>query len=246
LGLDADPVPETVVQVPLSLSLGVLAARVAVVTLHRSWSTPASEVVGRESTVIVTSDVVTAHPPLAVVMVHLNTDVSPTVSPVTPDVGSLMSVTIADPDSTDQPAESVPDGVLAANVAVIILQRFWSGPAAAMVPDESTLIVTSLNVGAQPPNSEAIVQRNTEENPMVSPVIPELRLLGEVITADPDTTVHVPFSLSLVVFPAKVVVVIPQRFWSGPASAIVVVESTLMTTSSKEGTHPPNPDVIVH
>lgn len=77
-----------------------------------------------ESTVIVTSDVVTAQPPLCVVMVHLNTEVSPIDSPVTPDVGSLISVTIADPDTTDHAPESVPEGVFAASVAVMILQRF--------------------------------------------------------------------------------------------------------------------------
>jgi hypothetical protein len=77
-----------------------------------------------ESEVIVTSEVVTAQPPLCVVMVHLSTDVSPTESAVTPEAGLLMSVTIALPEITAQPPESVPVGELAANVAVIRLQRF--------------------------------------------------------------------------------------------------------------------------
>jgi hypothetical protein len=57
-------------------------------------------------------------------MVHLNTDVSPILNPVTPDVGSLRSVTIAVPERTAHPPESVPVGELAARVAVIILHRF--------------------------------------------------------------------------------------------------------------------------
>jgi hypothetical protein len=124
LTADAVPVPETVVHVPVSLGLGVLAAMVVVVTLHRSWSGPPTAIVVAESTVIVISEVVAGHPPLTVVMVHLNTEVLPMDSPVTPEVGSLISVTIADPESTDQVPVSVPDGVFAANVAVIILQRF--------------------------------------------------------------------------------------------------------------------------
>ena len=87
--LDVNPVPDAVVHVPVSLGLGVLAAMVVVVTLHRFWVGPPAAAVVAESTVMVTSEVVTAQPPLWVVMVQRNTDVSPTESPVTPDVGSL-------------------------------------------------------------------------------------------------------------------------------------------------------------
>ena len=243
---EAVPVPDSVVHVPVSLGLGVLAAMIVVVTLHRSWSGPPAAAVVAESTVMVTSEVVTAHPPLWVVMVQRNTDVSPTESPVTPDVGSLISVTIAEPERTAHPPESVPDGVFAARVVVMMLQRSWSGPAAATVPEESTLIVTSLNVAGHPPNWEVMVQRSTVEKPIVSPVTPDVGLLTLEADPDPDIVDHVPVSLILVELAARVVMVTPHRFCSVPASAIVVVESEVIVTSLVVSVHPPLADVIVH
>ena len=124
LALNADPVPETVDHAPVSVGLGVLAAMVAVVILHRFWFGPPTATVVTESEVIIISSVVTAQPPLCVVMVHRRTDVSPTASAVTPEVGSLISVIIAVPEITAHPPESVPVGVLAARVATMRLQRF--------------------------------------------------------------------------------------------------------------------------
>ena len=106
--------------------------------------------------------------------------------------------------------------------------------------------MTSLKVGAHPPNCAVMVQRNTDENPMDSPVTPDVGLVGEVTTADPETTDQVPVSLSFVVLPTNVVEVTPHRFCSGPASAIVVIESTLMVTSLGVGAQPPNPEDMVH
>ncbi len=81
-------------------------------------------VVGFGSTVITTSSVVAAQPPKHVVMVHLNVEDAPIVSPVTPEVGLLMDVTTAVPEITDHVPVSLPKGTLAASVAVVVLQRF--------------------------------------------------------------------------------------------------------------------------
>ena len=56
-------------------------------------------------------------------IVHLKVAEAPMVSPVTPEVGEEAVVTLAVPDTTDQ--DPVPIvGVLPANVAVLVLQRF--------------------------------------------------------------------------------------------------------------------------
>lgn len=77
-----------------------------------------------ESELIITSSVVAAQPPFAEVIVHLSVDEPPIVKPVTPDVESLILVTTAVPEITLQVPVSVPDGELAARVAVVILHRF--------------------------------------------------------------------------------------------------------------------------
>ena len=77
-----------------------------------------------ESELIVTSSEEAIHPPFAVVIVHRRVDEPPMVKPVTPDNGSLMLVTTAVPEITDQVPVSLPAGVLAARVAVVVLQRF--------------------------------------------------------------------------------------------------------------------------
>ena len=60
---EADPVPESVVHVPVSATLVVFAASVPEVVLHRFCVGPAAATVMVESTLIVTSEVVGAHPP---------------------------------------------------------------------------------------------------------------------------------------------------------------------------------------
>jgi hypothetical protein len=121
--LDADPVPETVVHVPVSEPAGLLAAKDAVVVLHKFWSGPASATVVAESTLIVTSLVEGGHPPDPGVMVHLNTVVPPMVSPVTDEVGLLTEVADPVPDIADQVPVSEPDGVLAAKIVTVVLHR---------------------------------------------------------------------------------------------------------------------------
>ena len=165
-----------------------------------------------------------AHPPKPAVIVHLNTEVPPIVSPVTAEVSLFTEVTTAVPEITVYVPVSVPAGVFAASVAVVILQRFWSGPAADIVVVGSTFIVTSSVEAGHPPKPEVIVHLKTEVPPIVSPITPEVSLLIEVTTAVPDNTVHVPVSDPAGELAARVAVVILQRFWSGPAADTVVLE----------------------
>jgi hypothetical protein len=130
---------------------------------------------------------------------------------VTPEAGSVRLVTEAVPDTTDHVPVSETATALAAIVAVVVLQRFWSGPALDTVMARSTLIITVSEVGAHPPNSAVIVHAKVEELPMANAVIVEFGSLRLVTTAVPDTTNHVPVSLSLVVLAARLVVVVLQR-----------------------------------
>ena len=59
----ADPVPEIVDQVPVSAPVAALAARVPEVVLQRFCVGPAAAIVIVGSTLMVTSEVVGAHPP---------------------------------------------------------------------------------------------------------------------------------------------------------------------------------------
>src|SRR5437868_2506420 len=77
-------VPLTTVQAPVPVA-GVLAAIVAVVTLHRFWSAPALDVVGGLATLTVISSVLLVQAPL--LMVHLRVALAPTVKPVIVVVG---------------------------------------------------------------------------------------------------------------------------------------------------------------
>lgn len=151
-GLVTVPVPAKILQVPVSVDLGVLPARVDDVVLQISWAGPASAIVVKESEVIVTSEVLGAQPPNPEVMVHLSTVVSPTLSPVTADVSEFMEDANPVPEIVDHVPVSVLAAVLAASVVVVALHRFCVGPAAATVMAESTLMVTSEVVGAHPPN----------------------------------------------------------------------------------------------
>ena len=126
---------------------------------------------------------------------------APTVSPVTPDVGSLGVVTVALPAITvHAPVPTV--GVLPARVAVGP-QIVWSGPAFAVVGDSSLKIVTvSFDAGQTP---LLIVQTNVFA-PTVSPVTPDVGSLGVVTVALPAMTVQAPVP-TVGVLPASVAVV---------------------------------------
>lgn len=140
-------------------------------------------------------------------IVQRKVDEAPMVSDVTPDVGEAGVVTEAVPATTDHKA--VPTtGAFPASVAVVVLHSVWLGPASATVGEAFTVIVTSSVEGAQEPLE--IVQRSTEEAPIVSPVTPEVANAGVVTTAVPDTTDHTPVP-EAGTLPARVAVVVLQR-----------------------------------
>ena len=112
-------VPAITDQAPVPVP-GVLPANVAVLTLHKVWSEPAEDTVGEASTEITTSSVEEAQTPLDIVQRRV--EEAPMVRPVTPDVGEAGVVTVAVPETTDQAPVPVP-GVLAANVAVVVLHK---------------------------------------------------------------------------------------------------------------------------
>ena len=140
-------------------------------------------------------------------MVHLSVAELPTTSPVTPEVESVGVVTVAVPDMTDHdPVPTV--GAFPANVAVVTLHRFWSGPAAATVGMSATLITISSVDEAQDPL--VIVHRSVAEDPGTSPVTPEVDKVGVVTVAVPEITDHDPVPTAGA-FPASVAVVILHK-----------------------------------
>jgi hypothetical protein len=243
---EADPVPETVDQVPVSLALGAFAASVPEVVLQRFCVGPAEAIVVVESEVMVTSEVVGAHPPNPAVIVHLSTVVSPTESPVTAEVSEFTEDADPVPDTVDHVPVSEAATALAARTEAVALQRSWSDPAAATVVVGSTLIVTSEVVGAHPANPAVMVHLRTVVPPMVSPETVEVLLFTASADPDPDTVVHVPVSEPASALAASVPEVVLQRFCVGPAAATVVVGSTLMVTSDVVGAQPAEADVMVH
>jgi hypothetical protein len=147
--------------------------------------------------VITTSSVDGVHP--APLIVHLNV-FAPRPNPVTPDVGLVGVVIVAVPDTTVQaPVPLV--GVLPANVAVVA-HTAWSGPAFDAVKPPLTVMITSSVDEVHDPL--AIVHLNVFA-PTPNPVRPDVGLVGVVIVAVPDTTVHVPVPL-VAVLPASVAV----------------------------------------
>jgi hypothetical protein len=225
-------VPEEIVHVPVPTA-GVLPARVAVFALQRVWSGPAFAVDGVVATLILTSSVELLQAPFDIV--HLNTAVLPETRPVTEDVGEEGVVIVAVPETTDQVPVPVV-GVFPASVVELVLHKFWLGPASAVVGLASTFIVTSLSDVPQAP--AVIVHFNTELVPMVNPVTPEVGEAGVVTEAEPDTTLQLPVP-KVGVLPARVAVVVLQRFWLGPAFDAVGVLFVTIVTSSKESGQTP-------
>ena len=152
-------------------------------------------------TVITTSSTEGGHVPL--LMVQRKVAELPTTKPVTALFGVLGLVTVAVPEMTLH--EPVPtDGVFPESVVEVKLHRLWSAPASAIVGGGSTIIFVVLSELAQVPL--LIVHLNEEESPTVRLVTPEVGDDGNVITAEPDTTVQTPVPIAGV-FPARVPVV---------------------------------------
>ena len=209
---EADPEPESVVHAPVSATLGVFAASVPEVVLQRFCVGPAAATVIAEATLIVTSEVVGAHPPNSEVMVHVRTVVNPMVSPVTVELGSFAEEADPEPEKVVQVPVSETFTELAASEAVVTPQRFCVGPAAAIVVMESEFIVTSEVVGPQPPNPEVMVHLRIVVLPIVSPVTDELGSFADEADPEPESVVNVPVSATLGVFAASVPEVVLQRF----------------------------------
>ncbi len=129
------------------------------------------------------------------------------VKPVTPEVGEAGVVTVAVPAITDQAPVPVA-GVLPANVAVVVLHKVWSEPAADTVGEASTEIITLSVELAQTPLD--IVQRRVDDAPIVKPVTPEVGEEGVVTVAVPDITDQAPVPVPGVLA-AKVAVVVLHK-----------------------------------
>ena len=112
-GAVTEALPAMTVHKPVP-TVGVLPASVAVGP-HTVWSAPAFAVVGDSSLMIVTVSFDGGQMPLPIV--HTNV-FDPTIKPVTPEVGSVGVVTVADPVMTvHAPVPTV--GELPASVAVV-------------------------------------------------------------------------------------------------------------------------------
>ena len=146
------------------------------------------------------------HTPFVIVQVRVAEP--PIKSPVTPDVGEDGVVIVAGPATTAHIPEPTV-GVFPAKVVVVTLQRFWSGPALAIVGSASTTItIESIELGQIP---FEIVHVKVAEVPITKPVTPDEGEEGVVTVAVPATTAHKPVPTTGA-FPANVVVVTLQRF----------------------------------
>lgn len=146
---------------------------------------------------ITTSSEEEAHGELDIV--HLNV-VAPRPRAVTPEVGEVAVVIVADPDTTVHKPVPVA-GVFPASVAVVA-HTLWSAPAFDTVGGASLVITTSSVEDTHDPL--LIVQRSVAE-PVTNPVTPDVGEPGVVTDAVPDTTVHKPVPTEGV-FPASDVV----------------------------------------
>ncbi len=134
-------------------------------------------------------------------VVHVKVTFVPGVNPVTPDNGSVGSVTVAVPEVTVQAPAPTP-GATPASVAIAELQTFTSGPASATDGGNAIFMITSSVETAHTPL--VIVQRNVTLVPAVNPVTVEAGDVGVVMVAAPAIRLHAPVP-TVGVFPAKVV-----------------------------------------
>ena len=189
--------------------------------------------VGGSATLMVISSVELGQTPLEIVQRKVVD--APIVNPLTVDVAKAGTSAVPLPAIVDQaPVPTV--GVFPAKAEVVILHKFWSEPAAAVVGDWSICShIVSTEFGQTPLE---IVQVSVSVLPDVNPVTPEVGLDGVVTVDEPKITAQVPIPITGV-FPANVDVVTLQSVWSAPAAAVVGGSSTEMMTSSVDGTQEP-------
>jgi len=129
------------------------------------------------------------------------------VKPVTPLVDKVGVVTAAAPLTTLHiPVPSA--GALPARVAIVVLHKDWSEPAAAAVGGKAIFITTSSVDDAQEPL--LIVHLNVTLVPAVKPVTPVVDNVAVVIVAAPLTTLHMPVPI-VGLLPDNDVVLVLQR-----------------------------------
>ena len=173
------------------------------------------------------------------VIVQRREDTPPIVSPVTFDAGEFTLLTTAVPEFTlHSPTPTI--GALPANVAEVALHKLKSKPAFAGVGGALTVILTVDVLIEQVPL--LILHCNTAVVPTTKPFTDEVGEERAAMVALPLKTVHVPTPVTGVLA-FKVVVVILQRIWFGPALAVVGGASMVIFTVSLETQ---GPLVIVH
>lgn len=130
--------PLFIVHTPVP-AVGVFAASVALPVEHIVWPGPAFEMVEGKETTMSTSSVLAGQ--ALFVIVHRSVAVVPGTKPVSPDDGDDGAVMVAVPETTLQLPLPI-TGALPERLAVVTLQRVWSGPAFDEVGGGSTVIVT--------------------------------------------------------------------------------------------------------
>lgn len=114
---------------------------------------------------------------------------------------------------------------------VLVGAQTVAGPTAAVEPPTvagTTEIFTTLD--EEHPVPVVIVHCKRYELPTVRPVITDVGEVSSVkVIPVPEITVHLPVPAEGL-FPASVVVVAPQRVWSGPALAVVGAGATSTET----------------
>ena len=155
--------------------------------------------VGKSKRLIVTSSKEDEQVPFEIVQRKVFT---PTLNPVTPDVGEVGAVIVPPPAITVH-APVPTAGVFPASVAVVA-QTVWSIPATEIVGGVSLKITISSVEGVHKPFE--IVQRNVLD-PKLNPVTPDVGELGVVIVALPVITVQTPVP-TIGILAARVAVVV--------------------------------------
>ena len=117
-------------------------------------------------------------------------------------------------------------GVLPVREAVVLLHKFWSVPALAVVGFGAIVICNWSELVLQ---GELAIDQSKMYVPAISPVTEVFGELALVRVGEfgPLTNVQVPFPATGV-FPERVVVVLLHKFWSVPALAIVGIGAIII------------------